>query len=631
MNILVVGGLVFLFWTVGTFFMNGLPFFPNMGGSSFGPVHILIFLLNLGLSSILNIGLLFAVLALVKTVDFLSHIKSIAPFSPITKFMLFFPFFIPFMFWHRLTIVYAIELSNLTHLDIVFLLSGGKNILSYLQNLTWVYLIVFLAINFMKSRLKTQLSLTRISVMIFIVISLIPFPLATGGMLLTLNVDPIFRDSLYRSQSNPISRILIMQLFLILDRDGDGYLALFESDCDETNAKINLGALEIPNNGIDDNCMLGDWDGKTFVEGSKHPQAFSSTRDPFASEKNLLFIVIDAMRPDRLQFNGYHRSVAPNLDRFANHSIVFTDTLTQFGVTNESFSSIFSGEYRNQLKEKPLLRAFVDAGYHSKAVTSCLHKDIDIIDTAYKEALGCSSPAEEVLDIGLKFLEKTDSPSLLLLHFLDAHSPYLNSPDFEFGDEIHDYYDEELATVDLQIGKLFHTMKEMGIWEDTVTVIISDHGECMGDCRFGHRTTYVHGEGISPNEAKVVFMMHIPDRKPMAVSHPVELIDIMPTLFDLFGITYLAKINGRSLTPLIFGDSNSYTYRKRFTGSFAWIVNYSGYYLDDYFFEFNRFTNRLRMYETSDPQLRFDLSEVRSEEFEKYGKELFLGIESLGL
>lgn len=110
---------------------------------------------------------------------------------------------------------------------------------------------------------------------------------------------------------------------------------------------------------------------------------------------------------------------------------------------------------------------------------------------------------------------------------------------------IHGYY-ASVSYVDAQIGKIIAYMKESGLWENTIIVLLGDHGWHLGDHGLWNKHTNFE------QATRTVLIIRSPDL-PESVSNtsPVELIDIFPTVSQLAALSVPQEVQGKSLLPIL--------------------------------------------------------------------------------
>ncbi|HVX46865.1 MAG TPA: sulfatase-like hydrolase/transferase, partial [Mycobacteriales bacterium] len=111
-------------------------------------------------------------------------------------------------------------------------------------------------------------------------------------------------------------------------------------------------------------------------------------------------------------------------------------------------------------------------------------------------------------------------------------------------------YDGEISQVDAQIGRLIGGMRELGVWDDTLFVLLSDHGECFGEggLHFDHH-------GLYDAVTHIAMLMRIPGQGAQRVDALVSHEDVLPTICELAGIAPPEyPLTGRSLTPTLTGS-----------------------------------------------------------------------------
>lgn len=97
---------------------------------------------------------------------------------------------------------------------------------------------------------------------------------------------------------------------------------------------------------------------------------------------------------------------------------------------------------------------------------------------------------------------------------------------------LKNYYYASLSFVDYQIGRIISALKEKGMYDDTLVLFVSDHGECLGDYKnMGKRTM------LSP-AARIPFIMKVPGKEHTVRTDVVSLVDIAPTLLSYIGVPY---------------------------------------------------------------------------------------------
>lgn len=254
---------------------------------------------------------------------------------------------------------------------------------------------------------------------------------------------------------------------------------------------------------------------------------------------NVILIVVDTLRADRLGCYGYSRPTSPRIDALASEGTLFTDCVAQAPWTLASMSSMLVGRYLTQHREwpdpryVPLAECFRDAGYATVGVSAnvLLAKDhhfdrgFDHYDASWGPADNDGKPFSMLYDAIWPPVEKAlaaksgaaKKPLFLFLQPFDPHFSYKAHPEFDhelppagaepvqpidwqaqtiaqwnvpgpendpdWGDHLRSLtqsrglYEQEVRYTDLWVGKVLDRLRELGALDDAVVAIVSDHGE----------------------------------------------------------------------------------------------------------------------------------------------------------
>lgn len=133
-------------------------------------------------------------------------------------------------------------------------------------------------------------------------------------------------------------------------------------------------------------------------------------------------------------------------------------------------------------------------------------------------------------------------------------------------------YAENITLVDKQIGKLIDSIKKQGLWDDTLVVITSDHGQPMGKGEHGHGIMRKCRPWPYEELVHVPLLMHIPGLDGgKRIKCFVQNVDIAPTILDALGLLAAEGLDsghgfpvydaldmqGQSLLPLVRGEADS--------------------------------------------------------------------------
>lgn len=322
---------------------------------------------------------------------------------------------------------------------------------------------------------------------------------------------------------------------------------------------------------------------------------------PGATGPNIVVYLIDALRADRLSCYGYPRPTSPHIDAFAATALRFTDAQAQTSWTRPAVASIFTGLLPQQhraidksdvLPEEAvtLPELFAGAGYRTAAVISNGNVARAF---GFAQGFGSFKHLEQVVvgndvvrshDVNRAVLawldeERGPEPFFLYVHTVDPHLPYAPPSPFrerfaagvddpetgsvamvnelaahpervtpELIRDLSDLYDAEVAANDAAFGELLAGLEARGLADDTIVVVLSDHGE-----EFFEHNGWTHGNTLFAEVLDVPLLIRIPGVEPRTVPQVVQHVDLFPTLLELAGVAAPDGIFGRSAVRLWTG------------------------------------------------------------------------------
>jgi len=308
-------------------------------------------------------------------------------------------------------------------------------------------------------------------------------------------------------------------------------------------------------------------------------------RDP-----DIFIFLIDACQAKHLGLYGYSRPTSPNIDRFAQDAVVFENAYANASFTRSSVATLFTGLYPEthkvrilkQILPKELLTLpeyLKGKGYRTSLFTSSAN---------VSRSTGFARGVDDYLTfigewrrgheraIPREFHSWLSHPGPLFsyVHYMEPHLPISPPPPYldMFADPLKvssagqviedsqkpsrvkhplapgevktvvDNYDSAIAFVDGEMGKLLQSLREKGLYENSLIVILSDHGESLYEHgQWGHGYFVYEETAHVPLVVKFPAAMNLKGR----VRTVVELADIFPTVLDIFG--QRISLDGKSL------------------------------------------------------------------------------------
>ncbi|MCP3914221.1 MAG: sulfatase-like hydrolase/transferase [bacterium] len=323
---------------------------------------------------------------------------------------------------------------------------------------------------------------------------------------------------------------------------------------------------------------------------------------------NILLVSLDTTRADHLSTYGHELETSPSLDALARKGHRFARAYTPMPTTLPAHSAMFSSLYPRQigvlsnlgtldedivtLTEHLGEAGFVTGGFTaSQPLAAAIKGETTGFDQGfdhYDDTTSHVRDANVMCGLALDWMKQNaEERFFCFLHMFDAHTDYDAPREHKatFGVEAEEFlpgwthmsfavepdgltpelvadsvraYDAELHFADTELGKLLDALEAEGLRENTIVLVVSDHGETLDELIEPYAYAFDHGEFLYPRELHVPFVLWLPAALGIeggAVhEQEVDLLDVMPTLLDLAGVAPPELIEGRSLVPLLEGD-----------------------------------------------------------------------------
>lgn len=302
------------------------------------------------------------------------------------------------------------------------------------------------------------------------------------------------------------------------------------------------------------------------------------------SRPNILLLTLDTTRQDHLGAYGATTGATPRLDRVAAEGLACDNAIATVPVTLPSHASILTGmwpprhgvrdnaDFRLPASETTLAEHLKDRGYATGAVMGSyvlagflgLQQGFDAYDDVKTQVRQAPEGAKirfapilergatEVTDTAIAMLDRFPGrPVFQWVHYYDPHSEY--DPPEPFATRFRDRpYDGEIAYMDAEIGRLLDAYDKRAMLDDTLVVVVADHGESLGE--HGEDT---HGILVYDATIKVPLLMRWPAAIRPGTRHAglVSTVDLVPTILDLAGLPPLRSAQGTSFAAAAGGGA----------------------------------------------------------------------------
>ena len=307
-----------------------------------------------------------------------------------------------------------------------------------------------------------------------------------------------------------------------------------------------------------------DMDPAWFEPRTHEPSRNPSRHAPQIDRPIVLLITVDALRADALVPTPARRSFV-GFKRLMKDGVVFTRAYSTASSTTPALASLFLGVYYSQIRwEKIALgnkrKYFTHRDLRQRfteILTAAGVRTINIsigggLSARYGTTRGFAEEAapsfraqKVVREIVRRLQTDTDGPVFVAAHILDPHAPYEGSPNAS----PQERYLEEVAAVDRSLRFLAGKLDAMGLAPRLVWIVTADHGEALGE-----HDTFGHAATLYEELVRIPLIIRAPGLASRRVGARVTLLDVGPTVLDVFGVPTPGYFMGESLWSLARGQ-----------------------------------------------------------------------------
>ncbi len=322
---------------------------------------------------------------------------------------------------------------------------------------------------------------------------------------------------------------------------------------------------------------------------------------------NVVLVVIDTLRRDRLSGLGHGRPTSPHLDDLMSRGVLFENLVSSSSQTAPAIASLLTGLYPSETSvqyygkkssfdgERPwsevgphfdasltsLAERLKNGGYLTAAIVSnpWLKPEFGF-DQGFESyvSLDCADACDgkDVVREGLSWLSRapSSSPFFLYLHFMDVHNPYrkegiterifvemrgidlyrngpvpkeLRPRDLAYMEAL---YDEGVLRADTHLESFLKVLSKRSPLERTVLIVVSDHGD-----EFAEHGGLGHGTTLYEELVGSFLLLHYPEKlAPKRISTETSMVDVAPTVLELTRLGPQKPASGESLLGRLDGD-----------------------------------------------------------------------------
>lgn len=296
----------------------------------------------------------------------------------------------------------------------------------------------------------------------------------------------------------------------------------------------------------------------------------------------IVILSIDTLRADRLPAYGYGGVETPHIDALRRDGILYEHAYSHIPLTLPSHASLLTGllppahgirdnigyrldETRLDSGEIPYLPSLLkQRGYATGAAVSTFvlrsKMGLDVDFDFYEDSIefrpgvglgGMQRSGAETFALAKDWLEEASTgPFFFFFHIYEPHSPY--TPPAPYDSRYPSAYDGEVAYADHIIGTVLDELRRLGVYDEALIFLLSDHGEGLGD--HGEEE---HGILLYETTLRVPLIVKLPASQLAGetVDVSAQLIDVLPTVTELLDVELASPTPGSSLLQLLGADA----------------------------------------------------------------------------
>ena len=302
-----------------------------------------------------------------------------------------------------------------------------------------------------------------------------------------------------------------------------------------------------------------DWGREVVGAGLDYPKKPVAIAPP-EKPLNIIVILIDGWRPD-----SFNETVMPRLTAWSRKALVFNDHFSGGNATRCGVFSLFYGlpatyfhTFNSTRREPVLTEKLKESGYQFGIFAAASLEAVDIAQTSFvglakddiHRASGQNNPERDA-DMERQFLEYLDQRDpdrptfgFMFYDLLHGHKPFPDLPHpfspvkpwnyLEFNNDVDptpylNMYNNAAYTLDIHLAAMLDELEKRGLFENSLIIITSDHGEEVNDTR---TNSWSHNNNFTRYQIEVPFMMFWPGREPRAFDYRTRHYDLVPTLLE---------------------------------------------------------------------------------------------------